>query len=106
MSLVMFSQALGGALFLSLSDTIFTNSLTTLVTDYAPSVNPQTVIDAGTTGLRAAIDTADLMGVILAYAKSDNRVFYMAAGLTAVSFVTGMFMGFKDIRNRTKVSKA
>ena len=106
MALLMFSQAFGGALFLSLSDTIFTNSLKTLIPQYATSVNPQTVINAGATGFRSMIEGVALDGVLVAYAKSVDRVFYLLAGAACGCFVSGWFMGWKDIRKKEVVSKA
>jgi hypothetical protein len=106
MALLMFSQAFAGALFLSFAAVIFTNSLKTLVPKYAPSVNPQTVINAGATGFRSLIKGPDLAGVLVAYAKSVDRVFYFAAGAAVGAFVFGWFMGFKDIRKKKLVSKA
>ena len=106
MALVMFSQAFAGALFLSFSDTIFTNSLKTLVPKYAPSVNPQTVINAGATGFRSMMKEAELAGVLVAYAKSVDRVFYLTAGAAVGCFTFGWFMGFEDVRKKNQVSKA
>lgn len=106
MALVMFAQAFFGALLLSFSDTILTNSLKTLIPEYAPSVDAQTIINAGATGFRSIIKGADLVGVIAAYAKSVDRVFYLTAGAAVGSFMSGWFMGWKDIRKKKEVSKA
>jgi hypothetical protein len=106
MALLMFGQAFGGALFLSFCDTIFTNGLKNLIPKYAPSVDPQIVINAGATGFRAKINATELPGVLLAYAKTVDRVFYLTAGLAAACFLSGWFMGFKDIRKKNQVSKA
>jgi hypothetical protein len=94
------------AMALVFSNTIFTNSLKTLVPKYAPSVNPQVVINAGATGIRTMIEGAELVGVLVAYAKSVDRVFYLTAGAALGSFTFGWFMGFKDIRKKNQVSKA
>ena len=56
MALVMFSQNCIGALFLSFSDTISINSLSTLIPVYAPSAEPQTIINAGATGFQTLVD--------------------------------------------------
>lgn len=106
MALVMFSQAFAGALFLSFSETIFINSLNTLIPEYAPSVNPQSVINAGATGFRTIIKGTELADVLVAYAKSVDRVFYLTVGAAVACFAFGWFMGFKDIRKKNQVSKA
>ncbi|KAK7997400.1 cytochrome P450 [Apiospora arundinis] len=110
MAFVMFSQAFGGALWLAFCDLIFTNGLRTLIPVYAPSVDPQAVIDGGARGLADAdgksISGADALGVLVAYAKTLDRDFYFAAGISVASFLTAWFMGFKDIRKKKPVSEA
>ncbi|KAL9063634.1 MAG: hypothetical protein Q9157_008152 [Trypethelium eluteriae] len=106
MALVVFSQSFCGALFLSLCEVIFTNSLKTLIPEYAPSVDPQTIISAGATGFRANVGAADLPNLLVAYAKSVDRVFYLTAGAAVGCFVFGWGMGWKDIRKKKDVSKA
>ena len=102
----MFSQAMGGALVLSFADTIFTNSLKSLIPKYAPSVNAQAVIDAGATGVKSAVHGSEVAGVLLAYSKCVDRVFYLATGAAVASFVFAWFVGFKDVRKKSQVSKA
>ncbi|KAK9243070.1 major facilitator superfamily domain, general substrate transporter [Lipomyces tetrasporus] len=105
-ALVMFSQTFAGALFLSFSDTIFTNSLSTLVPQYAPNVDPQTIINAGATGFRSDLSGSDLANVVIAYAKSVDRVFYLTTGMACGCFFFSWAMGWKDIRKKNTVSKA
>ncbi|KGO65250.1 Major facilitator superfamily domain, general substrate transporter [Penicillium italicum] len=105
-ALVMFSQTLSGALFLSFSSTIFTNSLMTLIPKYAPSVDPKTIINAGATGLRSTLSGDELANVLVAYAKSVDRVFYLTTGMACGCFVFSWAMGWKDIRKKNTVSKA
>jgi hypothetical protein len=102
----MLSQAFFGALFLSSSDTILTNSLKTLIPKYAPSVNAQIIINAGATGFRSIVEGMDLINVFLVYEKSTDRVFCLTAGVAAGSFVCAWFMCFKDIRKKKPISKA
>ncbi|KAB8071230.1 major facilitator superfamily domain-containing protein [Aspergillus leporis] len=87
MSILMFSQALSGALFLT-------------STDDAPNANPQFTIAAGATGLRDVVKSQDLPGVLEAYAESVDHLFYMAAALGAVCLIFSFGMGWKDIRKK------
>ena len=104
--MLMFSQTLFGALFLSFSDTIFTNSLTSLIPKYAPTVNPETVINAGANGFWKVISDTDLANVLVAYAKSVDRVFYLTAAAGVTCFVFTWGMGWKDIRKKKQISEA
>lgn len=105
MALTIFSQSFGAAVFLSLAETMFSNSFRTLISEYAPSVNGQSIIDAGATAFRQIVFGTDLAGVLIAYAKSIDRIFYLAAGMGAGCFVFAMGMGWKNLKKK-EVSKA
>lgn len=106
MAMIMFSQTFGGAMFLSFSDTIFTNSLKSLIPKYAPSVDPEAVIAAGATEFRNILSGNDLANVLVAYAKSVDPVFYLTAGAGVGCFVFAWGMGWKDIRKKLQASNA
>lgn len=100
MALTIFSQSFGAAIFLSFAETIFSNSFGNLISEYAPSVDGQSIINAGATGFRKIVFGTELAGVLIAYAKSIDRVFYLAAGMGAGCFVFAMGMGWKDLRKK------
>ena len=104
MAIAIFSQTLGGALFLSLAQTIFTNGLTATLPTSAPGVDPQTVIAAGASGVRGAVTRVQLPGVLLAYNKAINEDFYLAAGASVAIFGFAWGMGWKSVK-KAKVVK-
>jgi hypothetical protein len=106
MALATFGQSFGSAVFLSLAETIFNNSFRTLIPTYAPSVDSESVIAAGATGFRKVVSGAELTGVLVAYAKSIDRVFYMAAGMAVGVFAFAWGMGWKDLKKKNVPSKA
>jgi hypothetical protein len=103
LSMIMFSGMLGGALLLSFSATIFTQSLRKEIPIQDPSADAQAIIAAGATEFRKILDPSELGGILIAYAKSIDRVFYLLAALTAVSFCFAFGLGFKDIREKKEV---
>ncbi|KAL5333385.1 major facilitator superfamily domain-containing protein [Aspergillus crustosus] len=98
MGLIVFSASLGGSLFLTFANTILTNSLHTLVPQYAPNVNPDLVAEAGATGVRDVVSAQDLPAVLVAYAKSIDRVFYLCVGASVACFVFSWGMGWKSVK--------
>ena len=107
MAIIAFSQSFGAAVFLSLAQTIFGNSFKTLLAEYAPSVDGQRVIEAGATAFRGFVTGPEISGVLIAYAKSIDHVFYLAVGMAVGCFVFAWGMGWKDLRKRAPaVSKA
>ncbi|KAJ5084609.1 hypothetical protein NUU61_009188 [Penicillium alfredii] len=98
MSILMFSQNFSGAMFLTFTDVILDNGLKSLVPKYAPHANAQAIIAAGATGFRSVVAGRDLAGVLQAYSKSINHVFYMAAALGVCCLIFASGMGWKDVR--------
>ncbi|WPG99119.1 Hypothetical protein R9X50_00193000 [Acrodontium crateriforme] len=105
MALIMFSQTFFGALFLSFSDTIFTNSLRSLLHQDAPNVDAQAVIKAGAYGFRQIVKPELLSGVLNAYSGSIDRIFYLCASLATGCFFLAWGMGWVDIREKKQPTK-
>lgn len=95
------------AIWLTIANTIFNNSLRTLIPEYAPSINPQVVIDAGATGIRDAVsDGPVLYQVLSAYSEAIDNTFYISAASLAVSLFFVWGTGWKDIRKKKVYSVA
>lgn len=66
----MFAQYFGGTIMLSIAKSVFENELPSELATYAPSVNPEAVINAGSTGIQDVVTPAELSGTLFAYSKS------------------------------------
>lgn len=100
LSMIMFTGMLGGALLLSFSATIFTQSLRKEIPIQDPSADAQAIIAAGATEFRKILNPNEIGGILIAYSKGIDRVFYLIAALTAASFFLAFGLGFKDIREK------
>lgn len=103
--MLMFSGNFAGAVAVVICQTVYTNGLSALIPTYAPDVDPQIVINAGATKVRDVVSPEQLAGVMTAYAKSIDNVWYLDCGLAAVVFVFGWLLGFKDIRQKSEDGK-
>ncbi|MCJ1405112.1 hypothetical protein MMC11_008338 [Xylographa trunciseda] len=97
-ALVLFCQIFGGAVCVTVAQLTLTNSLVPALHAYAPSVDPQDIINAGATNVRAVIAPKDLGGVLLAYNAALTHVFLVAAGIAALAFGSSLGMGWKSIK--------
>ncbi|KAH7303301.1 major facilitator superfamily domain-containing protein [Stachybotrys elegans] len=98
---LIFAQNMISAIWLTIANTIFNNSLRTLLPDYAPSINPQTVIDAGATGIRDAVSDGQVLHQVLsAYSEAIDNTFYISAASLAVTLCFVWGIGWKDIRKK------
>ncbi|OAL20504.1 hypothetical protein AYO22_08805 [Fonsecaea multimorphosa] len=96
-SQIFFWQYLGGAVFLAVAETIFTNSLRSSLRTYAPGVNPDTIIDVGAAAVRSSVSSGQLPGVLRAYNHAIVSTFYLAVGASSAAFLTSFGMGFQRL---------
>ncbi|GFF24606.1 putative HC-toxin efflux carrier TOXA [Aspergillus udagawae] len=84
-SIVMFTQTLGGALFVSVAQNVFQNQLYKNLAIQAPSVNAAQVAGTGATMLRHVVSEDVLPAVLIAYSNAITESFYVAVAMSAVS---------------------
>lgn len=98
MAFIVFAQSLGPSIFLALYNVIFVASLQSQLPKQAPNVDAPAVVRAGATGFRAIVSESDLHGVLVAYANSVNRTFYLVAATAACCSIALWGMGWTDLR--------
>jgi EmrB/QacA subfamily drug resistance transporter len=99
-SVIIFVQTLGGALFVSVGQNVFTNKLITDLAKYAPSVDPKIVLSTGATSIQQTIAKADLPGVTLAYNNALTHAFLVAAIMAAFTFVGSAAIEWKSVKGK------
>ncbi|RHZ55197.1 hypothetical protein CDV55_105193 [Aspergillus turcosus] len=97
MAILTFCQTFGASVFFAVAEVLFSHGLRSTIPQYAPTVDPETVIAAGATGFRGIVSEASLSGVLLAYSKSLGHVFYLVAALSVVQFFFAWGMGWKNV---------
>lgn len=97
-SIVASAQIFGSALFLSVGNTILDRRLIGALLDRAPSVDTQTILDAGDTGFRSIVAKDVLPQVVDAYSVAVSSTWYLSAALAAVSFVVALGMEWKSVK--------
>jgi hypothetical protein len=103
-SVLIFLQTLGKALFVSVGESVFMNNLVSGLAEHAPSINPLIVLNTGATSIQTtqSISSEDLAGVILAYNNALVRVFAIATWMAASSILGSLFVEWKSVKMRGK----
>lgn len=96
----MFSQTLGGALFISVAQNVFTNSLIKNLKQVVPGLDPQLVLAVGATSLKQAIPEQFLPGVQSAYNDTLMNTFYVSTAMAAVSFFGAIAFEWKSVKGK------
>ncbi|ETS82216.1 hypothetical protein PFICI_07218 [Pestalotiopsis fici W106-1] len=104
MAFLVFVQSLMAAISNIVGNAIFTQTLARQVSILAPSVSPEAALAAGGSAetVRALLPSGspELGGLLLAYSKSVNAVFYMLLAVGGVCFAASWGMGWVDIRKK------
>ncbi|KAL9033153.1 MAG: hypothetical protein Q9180_006102, partial [Flavoplaca navasiana] len=102
-ALVIFGQTLGGAIFVSAAQNVFTNGILTNIAQSLPDINPELVQSAGATALRSVIEAQGLGSEAVeraaeAYSAVVVREFQMATGLACVTIIGAVGMEWKSVK--------
>ncbi|KAL4908419.1 hypothetical protein BDW74DRAFT_100506 [Aspergillus multicolor] len=100
MAIMTCAQTFGGAIFLAVGEVIFAQALRAKIPQYAPSVSVDRVIEVGATGFRDVVSVQDLPGVLMAYAGSIDRVFYLNVALSCVQFGFAWGVGWRSVKKK------
>ena len=101
-ALTMFSQQLGGAVFVSIAQNVFANELVNGLRTVA-GIEAARVVATGATELRDTIGATDIQGVLLAYNGALVKVFRSALAMSCLSSVGSLAMEWKNIKAKKAV---
>ncbi|EPS43044.1 hypothetical protein H072_2976 [Dactylellina haptotyla CBS 200.50] len=103
-SMIMFTQILGGAIFLAVGQTSFLNKLVKgIVAINGQGFDAMTVFHTGATDIREVVKPEFLPQVYEAYNEAVINVFYVAVGLAAASIIGAL--GMEWVSTRKDVDK-
>ncbi|KAK3321924.1 major facilitator superfamily domain-containing protein [Apodospora peruviana] len=100
-SIIVFLQTLGGALFVSIAQNVFTNKLIEYVAEYAPAIgDPHMVLALGATNIQHVVDPALLPGVTRAYNDSLTQTFVVFTALSVASIFGALLTEWASVKGK------
>lgn len=91
-------QSLGGAIFVSVGNTILQNELNNAGNSgQIPGVNVQDVLNAGAGGLRQVVPPELLPPLLIAYNNALQKVFTAAIPVAGLAVIASLFLQWKNI---------
>lgn len=99
-AIMMFAQLLGGALFISVGQNVFTNQLIKNLSKAVPNLDPSLVLRTGATELKYAIPSQYLSGVLSAYNRTLTQTFYVSVALAVMSIFGAAFVEWKNMKGK------
>ena len=100
-ALVMFCQQLGGAVFVSVGQSVFTNQLVNGLKNVA-GVTPAVVVNTGATDIRHVVDPSNLREVLVAYNGALTKTFTVALAMSCLSIIGALCIEWKSIKPAKK----
>jgi hypothetical protein len=98
--MMMFSQTLGGALFISVGQNVFTNQLIKNLSAAVPDLNPAIVLQTGATELKNAVPAQYLAGVLTAYNDTLTTTFIVSVAMAAFSLIGASAIQWKSMKGK------
>ncbi|KAJ5950761.1 uncharacterized protein N7479_009174 [Penicillium vulpinum] len=99
-SIIVFTQTLGGALFISIGNNVFRNKLVEYLAKNLPNLDPALILNTGVTGLRSVVDKTDLPAVLLAYNDALTQTFIVSAAVASVSMIGALGVEWKSVKGK------
>jgi MFS family permease len=99
-AIIVFAQTLGGALFVSIGNNVFSNKLVQYLAEYAPNLDTTLILRTGATSVQSVVDKADLPGLILAYSDAITQTFMVCAAVASISILGAAIVEWKSVKGK------
>ena len=99
-SVITFMQTLGGALFVSVSQNVFTNKLVQYVGEYVPGLDPKVVLATGATAIQQTIASDQLDGVTRAYSDALTTTFIVFVAMGTLSIIGALAVEWRSVKGK------
>ncbi|KAL4905453.1 hypothetical protein BDW74DRAFT_152651 [Aspergillus multicolor] len=109
MAIIIFTQNMGGAVFLVAANTIFSNGLAAQLRKHQAEigVDPDFILNAGATSIRRVLageeNSGRLAAALRCYTTAIGHVMYLGVGVSVATFAFGWGLGWVDIRKIKKL---
>ncbi|EFQ95880.1 hypothetical protein PTT_04429 [Pyrenophora teres f. teres 0-1] len=107
---LIFFQSLGTSITIVIANTIFAQTLKSVIPRYAPSISPRAALRAGSGAgaVRALVPAGhenELNGLLRAYSESLRNVFYFLVGVACLATAVSLGMGLRNDKGKEKATE-
>jgi len=102
-SVLIFIQTMGGAIFISVAQSMFASRLLANLREFAPAVDTHAILNSGATSFRAVIsDKARLADVLFAYNRALTQTFILSLVLACGSIFGSAMVEWNRVKLTTR----
>lgn len=91
---------IGGALFVSAAQSIFSNRLLRTLSTNVPGIDPAHILVVGASELRGSFSSAELPGILASYMVGLKGAFALGVALAVAAVVTSFGPPIKSIKGK------
>jgi hypothetical protein len=99
-AMMIFFQTMGGSIFLSVAQNIFTNKLLSGVTATVPGIDPSIVLHSGATELKKNIPPHFLAAVQVAYNRALTQTWYVSVAMACATVLGVVWVEWKSVKGK------
>ncbi|KAL8756670.1 MAG: hypothetical protein Q9184_004429, partial [Pyrenodesmia sp. 2 TL-2023] len=104
-ALIMFSQTVGGAVFVSVAQNVFTNELLKELRQTVPQIDAGLITSVGATAIRQAVPERLLHAVVRAYNGGIVTSFYVGVALAVLSAIGAASLYWKSVKGHEQAEE-
>jgi hypothetical protein len=98
LSIVLFAQNFGPAVFIAIAQVIFMNQLATNLVRVVPNIEPATIQGNGLTDIMGQAPANRSLEVLEDIGKSLSETWYLAVGLTCATLIGSLLMEWRSVK--------
>ena len=102
MSPPLVAQTIGGAIFVSAGQSVFSNQFIKSLRQNVPGVDPAKAVTVGATSLRSVYHGAQLEGVIASYAVGIQGAFALSIGLAGLATLVSLLVPWVSVKGKAE----
>ncbi|KAF5866593.1 hypothetical protein ETB97_010686 [Aspergillus alliaceus] len=99
-AVVIFTENLSAAVFVSVAQNVFSNQLRTNIAAYVPEVDASAILAGGATDVKSLVPQALYQGVLFAYNKALDQTFYVGVALSCCAVFGTLGMQWVSVRKK------
>lgn len=99
-AIIMFSQTLGGSLFVSVGQNVFQNQLLKNLREVVPDFPASIVLSTGATQLKNAVPAQYISRVLIAYNAALTQTWYVSVAMACLSAFGAVWLQWKSMKGK------
>ncbi|GJC83371.1 efflux pump roqT [Colletotrichum liriopes] len=100
-AIIIFTQQIGGAIFVAIGQTVFTNQLAVRLLQQIPSIDSHSIVATGVTAIHKTIDAELLPAVTRAYSEALVQTLLVSAVAASATIIGAMCVEWKSVKGKT-----